>query len=408
MDTLRADYLSVYGSSEVRMPFVARMAQEGMVFEHAVSTSSWTAPSSASLLTGVYPDRHGVQQGFMANLSQLEAGSGELELNGISARTATLAEVLQGRGYRTFGLASNINIGPEMGFGRGFEHFERLDEASAEVLHGRLMNWKEELRGGGPFFLYLHLNDVHKPYQRREPWYEASSGLPEVALYRSEMGYLDHWIERMLTDIGLDDETLLVITSDHGEEFEERGAIGHHMSLYSEVNRIVMLFHAPGLGIQPGRSQLEVSGIDLAPSIMELLGARMPDDRGGDALDGLSLAPFMAGGIADRFRARRMQDLDTRVLIGHRQGSRGGNLYCATKDRWKLIRKRGKDFLYDLEADPGETVNLRAKEREHYRFLAAAIKDYEERDYPVEFDPTAVKIDAELLDKLGALGYTER
>jgi arylsulfatase A-like enzyme len=198
-----------------------------------------------------------------------------------------------------------------------------------------------------------------------------------------------------------------VIASDHGEELKDRSAIGHHMSLHTEVNRIVMLFHAPQLGIEAGKSEREVSGIDLAPTLMELLGSVMDKDLAGQDLDGISMAPFMLTGMDQSVLDQRASSLEGRALIGHREGSRKGNLYCVVKGRWKLIRKLGKDYLYDLENDPLELRNVRSKEQRHYRELLAELERYEARDFQLEEDLSEIEFDEELRGKLDALGYTE-
>ncbi len=174
IDTLRPDHLELYGYERPTAPFLARLGGESAVFLNAFSSSSWTAPATASLFTGQYPVRHGVTRGFHAAKERVREvereGHSVLALNRMPRTTATLPERLRSRGYATFGLATNPNTGHEIGFDRGFDRFERLKTNSAELVFDRLLEWESIIKERTPYFIYVHLNDTHPPWGYRRLW----------------------------------------------------------------------------------------------------------------------------------------------------------------------------------------------------------------------------------------------
>ena len=408
LDTLRADALPFYGNPRATAPYLARLAERATVFENAYSVSSWTAPSTASLLTGVYPDRHGVLRGFLAHFREGEAVPEkeleDLELLAISSDVETLAQRFGELGYDTYGLASNVNVGPEMDFQRGFDVFERHDLKDARFLRQRLLEWKPRMQASeAPRFLYLHFNDVHKPYELRPRFYLPREPKSEAgdrrALYESELGFLDSFLARIHEDLGFDDQTLIVVAADHGEEFGEHGRWYHEFSLHGELSWIPLVVHAPGLRVRPGRARGNVSLIDVAPTILDLVGFPVPE-----ALDGRSLAPLCWAEDKEREPAATRDALDARPLILHRFEN-GQHLWGAILGRWKLIEGPEGALLYDVQADPGETVDLHEREPEVAARLAAAIQAHRERGSRPLSTRTHVEIDDELLRRLREAGY---
>ena len=413
LDTWRTDALTYRSGAPSRAPFLDRMAEEGAVFPNAFATSSWTAPSTASLLTGTYPDRHGVQQGFLAQMRHA-GGYGnkvtvdELRLSRISDATRTLPQLMKDRGYRTYGIATNINIGQEMGFDRGFDRFRRESEWPAARVAKLLGDWRAEIvEGEGPFFLYLHLNDVHKPYDLRKKWFQPGQPghPPELANYMSEVGYLDHHLEAMLTGLPLEEDTLLVVVSDHGEEFLDHGGMGHHFTLYNEVNGIVFLFRAPGLGVEAVRLEgVEAGGIDLAPTVLQLAGFAPPTEE----QDGVGLAPFFKAGTAREVLEDTRQKLAGRALYAHRWGN-DRNLYATVQEGWKLIEGPGEfgRKLFHVAEDPYERNDLAESHPERVEELAQRLEEYLAREYVPVTSSQSVDMDPELLEQLKMLGYVE-
>jgi arylsulfatase A-like enzyme len=167
-DTLRADHLPFYGYARETAPFLARLAASGAVFEQAASTSSWTAPATASLLTGLYPPQHGVVLGLRAT-RRMRRTQPTLELNRIPGAVTTLAELLHDAGYRTFGVADNITVCRELGFADGFDRWQTLPYAGAAAVADQILAWAADLAAARPYFLYVHLMDPHHPLHARAP-----------------------------------------------------------------------------------------------------------------------------------------------------------------------------------------------------------------------------------------------
>ena len=351
MDTLRPDHLGFYGYPRETAPFLAELAARSTVFLEACSTSSWTAPATASLFTGLYPSRHGVLEGFAAHQRRAEQirreGSSTLRLTRLPAAAATLPELFAGGGYRTFGVATNMNIGPEVGFDRGFDRFRKLKwnpddpdrppavarvddrtHASAEEAYAQLLEWEEEIRAGEPFFLYLHLNDVHKPYYGMAPWFRDSPDPRQRAIsaYNSEISYADGVIRKIYERFGLAQGGVTVLLSDHGEAFGEHGLEGHSRGLYRELNRILLMVSAPDLGVESGRRSERVSINDVLPTLLELVGLGAPED-----LDGSNLLPLLRG---EAGRASRR--LAQRTLFAHRKAT-DTNTWAIMRGPCKLI-----------------------------------------------------------------------
>ena len=449
LDTFRPDRLGSEGGDRVTAPFLEDLMHRSVIFERAFSTSSWTAPATSSLLTGTYPVRHGVIEGFMAHRQRLDQlgeddssptdgaverdgaeGGVTVALNRLSEGLPTLAEILRGEGYRTLGLSSNINIGPEIGLDRGFDHFEQFgDWVPAEQLAARLVSWSEGPEWGeGPRFIYLHVNDVHGPYEERAPWFVPSDDPLEQtrSAYDSQISYLDGVLAGLYQRFGWDRRTLFAVVSDHGEELGERGRVGHFFSLHQELMRVLMVFSAPDLGVVGGRRlAFNVSLIDVVPTILDLLGMPAKDQ------DGLSLAPWLleASGRDNEAAVRR------RTLFGHRQRwdvERGArqprHLWAAVRGGWKLIDRpagpqKRRPLLYDLESDGAELDDLAPRARRARRAetdpggqgepearvldeLQTAIDRFRAGGFH-QGERREISLDAEALERLEALGYVQ-
>ena len=321
IDTLRPDYLALGGYPYETSPFLSGLAERSAVFAGATSTSSWTAPSTASLITSWNPSQHGVIVGVyrtqVLSRRRAEAGQEPLTLNRLPEAIETLPEIFRRGGYHTLGLAANINVGPEIGFDRGFDRFERLHRSPAEEIHARLREWQQEMEDDRPRFLYLHLNDVHEPYHRREPWYVAHEDELEErrARYLSEIGYVDAMLWQLYTEWVEGKDTLFVVMSDHGEEFMDHGSLAHGARLYEELTRILLLIHGPAVGVEPQRFELNVSILDVLPTLLDLSGLPPLTDRAG-----VSLAPLLRANGGQAELATRLID---RPHFAHRMGENG-------------------------------------------------------------------------------------
>jgi arylsulfatase A-like enzyme len=408
IDTLRPDHLGFYDYQRATAPYLASLARNGTVFEHANSTSSWTAPATASVFTGLYPISHGVTEGFFAHRDRMrelaETGAAVMPLNRLPADVPTIAEVFARARYRTYGAATNVNVGPHIGFDRGFDRFEYAHRATAGKLLERIEPWGAEMAASSkPTFLYLHLNDVHFPYERREPWYTARDDplADEIAAYDSQIAYVDHYLAALGSAFGWDDRTLVAVVSDHGEEFDEHGGRRHRGGLYQELTHVLMMFRGPGVPV--ARISAEVSLVDVLPTLTELAG--LPADASGDvARDGRSLAPLMRGGPgAAPFAGRTL--LAHRAMENERFGQ---HWWAAIRGDWKLIVDPDGAQLYDHARDFFEHDDRAARNPERTSELRAELHALRTSAVRHGRVSASVPLDADLLQALEALGYVDQ
>jgi arylsulfatase A-like enzyme len=395
IDSLRADHLGCYGYRRETSPTIDRLAREGVLFETAVADSSWTLPTHASMLTGLPQGVHGLRRGR----ARLAPG------------VVTLPEVLRAAGYRTRGLWSGPYLHPVFGFDQGFapgdyegvigaicyddpgfagggddarqtavEQTHRL--AHRSVTSPELVRRAEAFlatAGENPFLLFLHFFDVHYDYvppeaywRRFDPGYDggvtardfganaaihrgmAARDLEHiVALYDGEILFTDTHIGHLLSALdrlGLAGRTLVVLTSDHGEEFFEHGEKGHRNNLYDETLLVPLIMRLPGVLPAGRRVSSQVRQIDIMPTILDLLGLPVPA-----TVMGASVAAAATGGASG--------DAGPAVarLVRRTEGARE-RLTAARFGTTKIVRveRDGEERieLYDLERDPGERAPL--------------------------------------------------
>jgi arylsulfatase A-like enzyme len=416
-DTLRPDRLDFHGNPTAASPFLGRIARAGVLFTEGLSTSSWTAPATASLMTSLYPTQHGVMTGFFLHRRRTEAaGKDTTEVNRLPDAVATWPELLREAGYRTFGIGANINIGPEIGFDRGFDRFVRLKtprwnrkddeesrepgptdggrgkrsaEASAEGVLAKFLEWEGEILSSEPYFLYLHFNDMHRPYTPRAPWFvpPARADHRDLAAYDSEITYADRVIQRIHRRLDPDDDDVLLVVSDHGEAFGEHGIHGHPKGLHRVLNRVLFLAAAPRRDGFAAIRRDPVSLIDVFPTIFETAGLPVPSGREG----------------------RSVRTGAERPVFAHRRPLAPGrtDTWAVVVGGWKATREAGVWSLYDLTSDPGERTDLA---EDHPRLLSrmqAALADFEARSEALPSETVEVELGEERKDALRALGYVD-
>lgn len=398
LDTLRADHLEIYGYSKPTAPHLARLAARGTVFDRAHSTSSWTAPSTSSLMTGLYPVRHGVIEGHFAWRER--QGARARPLARLPDDVPLLAERFAAAGYRTFAATTNINIGTKIGFDRGFERFVHERARPADAMLTEVAGWAPLGPGQpDPTLLYLHINDAHSPYEPRAPWYEPKpkGRQRRIAAYDSEISYIDHHLAQLAKRLAWDEDTLIVVVSDHGESFGDHGIRQHQGGLHEELTRVAMIFHGPG--VPTGRIGIDVSLVDVLPTLLELCGI----DVGGeprDGIDGRSLVPLIRGDAAD--------SPDPRPLLLHRAKVRhdwGGHWWGVVRDGWKLIDDDGARSLYHQRVDRNERYDLATAEPDRAEALAAELQRLRLRGTRHAGERTEIELDAAMLEALDELGY---
>jgi arylsulfatase A-like enzyme len=381
VDTLRADKIGIYGYKQrATTPNLDAFAKAGMVWDNTISQDAWTVPSVASLFTGVDPQGHRA-----LNFRQGE----QLATDTISDQHDTLAESFKGSGYTTMAYIKSTVISTSHGFSQGFDKFEIVggkDQAwgysAKELNDAAIPGIKAALKAGKPFFAYLHYMDPHSPYKAPEPWYSKYKGnytgpmdgahvqleaafkagtvtpadwQHELALYDAEIEYWDTEFGRLWSELqaaGAAANTVVVVTSDHGEAFGEHQNV-FHGNLYQENIRIPMVLRGPG--IKAGRMAADAQSIDLPPTLAEML--KLPK---GKAWQGKSMLAAMAGGAGH-----------TDVLYSEYAGHRAG-IEPAT--RLKLILGDGACKLYDLRSDPLERTNLCASRPADVARIKAAIE----------------------------------
>ena len=405
IDTLRRDHLATYGYPRDTAPFLGELAREGAVFD-GLSPSSWTKPSTASLLTGLHPLRHQA----VDRLDRLPDGA------------VTLAERLRRAGYTTLGISANGWVSPDFHFNRGFTSFLFRDSVKSGVLNRELPAYLDRLHP--PFFLYVHYIDPHIPYEPETGW----DGRPLPASLRSQpvtLADLDapHFIHRSpellarardlydgeirgvddslrelvggLTRRGLMKNTVLVVTADHGEELGEHGRMSHGQTVYQEVLQIPLVIHAPHR-LPAGRRLGRASLMDVVPTLIDLLGLDRPEEP----LDGQSLAGLLT--------SKDSQEDPERPFLAHLDFTDGTGL-ALIEGKWKLVLGKNpyRKELFDLEADPRERRNLLGNPEVAGAFsdLSTEMAGLYDGYARTSLARTAVGLDPALSQSLAALGY---
>jgi choline-sulfatase len=391
IDTLRADRLGCYGNRDVATPNLDRIAREGALAEQAIVHVPLTRPSHASLLTGRLPAEHGLRDNVTPPLA---------------ASVPTLAETLQKAGFATAGFVSAIVLASQSGLGRGFQIYDdRLPAGGDDV---RFLNsiqrrgdettraaiaWLES-KPGARLFAWVHLYDPHDPYEPPEPYASRYAGRPydgEVAWSDELVGRLDDALKRL----GLRDDTLLVVTSDHGEGLGEHGENVHGFFVYESTLHVPLLIRGPGIAAG-GRIGATVGSVDLMPTVLDLLGVGVPAGR---PLSGRSLAGALRGGPALAEEAAYAESLLPLLHYGW------SDLRTLRESRWKYIQAPRPE-LYDLAHDPREERNLAEQEPARAAALRTALAAHlaREKEAPSPAEGAAA-MPPDLLEKLGALGY---
>jgi arylsulfatase A-like enzyme len=363
VDTLRPDFLGCYGTPAGLTPFVDELASRGTRFTHAYAASTWTNPSVASLLTSRWQSQHGVVHLFSV----------------LSDRERTLGEALHDRGFATAGFLATRSIPAASGFGQGFDVWEEvLDQeelkGTGAKLNQRTLAWldarpREDHR---PLLLYLHYMEPHFPYDprpdrleavlaprhyteaERDAWDARVNTWLEHSLegmahpddigvmrdeYLAEIASFDQALRELFDGLdahGVLKNAVVVLTADHGEEFHEHGVVGHGLDLFEETLHVPLLLLVPGQ--RPGVADGTVSLIDVAPTILELVGARAePRFEGRSLLSQGARDPAYAELLLNTVAKEPPQN---RALV---DGSR------------KIIHALdGRQQFYDLTRDPAE------------------------------------------------------
>lgn len=429
IDTLRPDYLGCYGNDTLSTPNIDALARDATLFATTYSQATYTKPSTASLLTSRYPTEH---QAIHKN-------------NILPDNITTLAEAFTRAGFYSGGIVTNINLAPVFNFQQGFHEYVYLppkflfganEAASRLVIYGVLrLIWRRVQQGQYPyyyyqvaetvtgyfddfltrnkdrkFFLFIHYMDPHDPYFEHpysgigyaraampnpDPKFEG----PFRDFYRQEVEYLDSWIGQLIAELraaGLYENSIIALTSDHGEEFQEHGGWWHGNTLHEEQVRVPLLLKRP-LGLK-SQSVVETltNSIDIAPTLL--------------VAAGLEPVPGMHG--HDLFSVSQPEDFTPQV---YSEADFEGNVVRMVRiGPWKYIqtnpdnpRQRPPEQLFYLPNDPGERINLMDVESARADELRLILEEKYQDLLAISEQGTQQEMDQTTKDRLRALGYTQ-
>ncbi|HVP10893.1 MAG TPA: sulfatase-like hydrolase/transferase [Phycisphaerae bacterium] len=384
LDTTRADYLGCYSAKAVMTPNLDRLAGEGARFAQCSSCSPLTLPSHASLMTAVYPYVHGARQNGTDR---------------VFAATPTLAEALLAAGYHTQAAVASFVLDRRFGLARGFEVYHGVAsnnadyplqaERRADAVCDDAVDLLRS-RATEPFFLWVHFYDPHFPYRSESHPDEAS---PEA--YADEIAFMDQQIGRLLDELRrrkLDSNTLVVAVGDHGEGLGEHDEPVHGCYLYETTLHVPLIFRYPG---RIGTGQVvstAVRTIDIAPTILEVLGCpAMP------AIEGVSLCSLLQGSNPPRSLPAYAETFEANSQFGF------SPLRSMTLDGWKFVLSP-KPELYDLRTDPGENRDLAVSFTQETERLRQELRRVVANAPPIESE-TASILTSDDTSRLEALGY---
>ncbi|MFK8002805.1 MAG: sulfatase [Polyangiales bacterium] len=416
IDTLRADKLSPYApDTRVQTPQLAEFVRGATTFGHAHSQENWTKPSVATLLTSLMPWEHTATQHESVLPRSVEM----------------LPEVLQDEGFQTASFICNGFVSDRFGFRQGWDSYRNYiregRRTRSQFVAADVLEWLDGRDEEKPFFLYVHTIDPHVPYRppneilslygdvdyrgpinfRRDSTLLENVKLGNLrlnnrdrahlqALYDGEITYHDRHFGSIIDGLrsrGLLDDTMVVITSDHGEEFWDHGSVGHGHSVYEELLHVPLFVRMPG--DLPQRVESPVGLIDIMPTILEALGQDVPERLSGRSF---------LGELTGRERAREQGAGGT--VSGFMENWRAFSV-----GRWKLIeRPRGRSAIYDLQEDPSEQSAIRdypITQRALRRWMGQRLVETASRSRSNGTRPQNTRIDAETAAQLRALGYIQ-
>jgi arylsulfatase A-like enzyme/Tfp pilus assembly protein PilF len=393
LDTTRADHLECYGNTAIRTPNLNAMAENGVLFANAFTPSPSTLPGHSSIFTGLYPYHHGAR------------ANGTFKLD---PSHTTLAEILKQQGYNTCGAIGAYVLDSRFGIGQGFDQFyddlskgkkwapHMFRERPAEYTNEVIFEWLEEHapkadgnEPDSPFFMWIHYFDAHAPYMPAEPFRSQYA----KNLYDGEIAYVDANIGNLLAKLdglGVRDNTLIVVAGDHGEGLGEHGEQTHSLLTYDATLHTPLIFHSPKLLPNGHVIRKQVCNVDIAPTILDLLG--VDSDR---QFDGVSLARDSQ----TWHKGIYFETIATAVLHGW------APLFGVRHDDLKYIHAPTPE-IYDLKDDPRELVNLFTQRTEQAVALSKELDDHIGDDPFRQNAPVQLTaMDPAVAKSLKALGY---
>lgn len=392
VDALRADRLSMAGYKVATTPELDSLATRAVVFDNCLSQASWTLPSMGTIFTSLYPSVHGM----------------ETINSGLPSGLETLAECFQKAGYRTCAIQPNSLMDPSRGVARGFDEYDLLrmrkatrDDRSmhkrAAVVNDLGLSWLKK-NSDKPFFLYLHYMDVHNPYWPPKEFRKYGEHMWQlydggVAYVSSEFAKLFNAVDKM----GLLDNTTIVFTGDHGEQFMEHGSMYHGNCLHQEEVHVPLIIWSPVIK-RRAHIAVEVGLIDLPVTILDLAGLKpMPFAQG------RSLVPLMRGEPSPK------RDVFAELVEGTMYP--GPKIISLTRGNWRLISPVNADIpkLYNLAQDPCEHMDVSSANQALTRQMSEALKAYYDTQVALNDRLVKAKVQVTVTEEqrkaLAAIGY---
>ena len=389
LDSTRADRIHAYGFDDIETPHLDRIAREGVLFEQAVASAPLTLPAHATIFTSKSPPAHGVRDNGGFYLDQEET---------------TLAELLTQDGFRTAAFIGAYALDSKWGIDQGFDtYFDDFDLSKEETLSlaainrpgdevtDRALEWLETVESSR-FFGWVHYYDPHSPYEPPEPFKSRYPNRPyvgEIAFTDSQVGRILSWLDER----NLMDKTVVVIVGDHGENLGQHGESTHGFFVYDGVIRVPFLIRAPYERTRGMRVKDVVRGVDVFPTVLDLLNIATPEKGEGE-----SLVPLMTGDVQELELPAYSEAVYPLYHFGW------SDLRSIRMGNYKYI-DAPRPELYDISADPDEIDNILGEHPDIVQDLRARLAELEEQmDTPRETGPRA-EIDPDTRDRLAALGY---
>ena len=424
IDTLRSDHLGCYGYKRATSPFLDDFAESAARFSTFYSVGPYTLPTHATMFTGLYPPRHGAV-GTSDGL--------------VTKRVDYLPRTLSDAGYATAAFTSGGFLSPLFGFADGFDRYGERDPILTEDDDRRgddrlnhdvdaVVEWVEQ-QGSAPWFAFVHTfmvheyiapeedidrfdtdpevtwDDVHKSL-RGERWLENPPSPGDIQklrdLYDATIHYADRRLKRLhdrLAALGALDNTVIVVTSDHGEEFYEHGRLRHSATVYEEMLRVPLIVRHPGQ-TQGRVIRRPTSQVDLAPTVFGLLGLDVPE-----GLDGHDLSALIRGERAEPPNTFIYSLVKT--YYADKSSLRHGEMKVIrgdTDEKYKYASKKEWQ-LYDVHSDPEESDDLTDQRKDSLRRMSGLLRDAEDLIKAHAVRGSGVDIDPELQKRLDELGY---
>ncbi|HWP93816.1 MAG TPA: sulfatase [Thermodesulfobacteriota bacterium] len=431
VDALRADHLSCYGYNRNTTPNIDKFSKDAVIFTQAISQSTFTRTSIASLFTSLYPYQHGVYKGEVDAAAVGDDAANPVTSDALSKEETTIAEALLKNGFLTTAWVQNAQLRSFLGFGQGFMEYDE-PAGSIENINKKVVKWIDKMGRNHPFFAYIHYLDLHDPYIPKPPYdtlYGEYSDLYSrvnvrdsaewtkfrraikfnhmklerkdldqlIAYYDGQLNYIDAQIGLLLEELkrsGLYDNSLIILTSDHGDGFMEHGFISHSTVPYDELLKVPLIIKFPDSLYGGKVVNNQVRLIDIMPTILDFLKLNIDSEVTGFSL----LAYFddnhdFDGKFPEYAYSEFVSAMTTATSV------RSG--------KFKYINIQGKeDEFYDLSVDPQEKNNIidvvsPAKVEEFRRVALDIAKKRKEKE------STEVVIDKDTIEDLKALGYIQ-